>query len=67
MAQEIILNILNNLYQARIPEWVANPFSWELPDPGIELRSPELQAESMLSEPPWKSPREKNLKKYIYI
>ena len=27
MAQEIILNILNNLYQARILEWVANPFS----------------------------------------
>ena len=35
-------------------EWVAIPFSRPrdlLPDPGIELGSPALQADSLLSEP----------------
>ena len=31
------------LLQARILEWVAIPFSRDLPDPGIEPRSPALQ------------------------
>ena len=37
--------------QARIPEWVAIPFSRDLPDPGIEPRSPALKADSLPSEP----------------
>ena len=37
--------------QARILEWVAIPFSGDLPDPGIELRSPALQADSSPYEP----------------
>ena len=33
-------------------EWVAVPFSRDLPNPGIEPRSPTLQADSFLSELP---------------
>jgi len=34
--------------------WSGQPFPspWDLPDPGIELTSPTLQADSLLSEPP---------------
>ena len=35
---------------ARIPEWVAIPFSRDLPDSGIESRSPTLQVDSLPSE-----------------
>ena len=31
------------------------PSSGDLPNPGFELRSPELQADSLLSEPPGKT------------
>ena len=31
-------------------EWVAYPFSRDLPDPGIELESPALQADSLATE-----------------
>ena len=46
------------ILQARIPEWVIISF-WsrlpgDLPDPGIKLWSPALQADSLLSEPPRK-------------
>ena len=37
--------------QARILEWIAIPFSRDLPDPGIKSRSPSLQADSLPSEP----------------
>ena len=40
------------ILQARILEWVAIPFSWDLPDPGIEPRFPALQAYSLSSELP---------------
>ena len=40
------------ILQAGILEWVAIPFSWDLPDPGIESESPALWADSLLSEPP---------------
>ena len=43
---------VHGVLQARILEWVAIPFSRDLPDPGIEPRSPALQADSLLSEPP---------------
>ena len=42
------------ILQARILEWVAFPFPGDLSNPGIEPRSPTLQAESLLSEPPGK-------------
>ena len=34
----------------RILEWVADPFTVDLPDPGIELWSPALQADSLPTE-----------------
>ena len=34
----------------RILEWAAYPFSWELPDLGIELGSPALQVASLPAE-----------------
>ena len=36
---------------SRIIEWVAFPFSRDLPNPGIEPRSPTLQAVSLPAEP----------------
>ena len=38
------------MFQARILEWVAIPFSRDLFDPGIEPGSPALQADSLSSE-----------------
>ena len=43
---------LHVILQARVLEWVAISFSGDLPDPGIEPRSPSLQADALLSEPP---------------
>ena len=37
---------VHEILQARILEWVAIPFSRDLPDPGIEPGSPTLQADS---------------------
>ena len=49
---------VHGTFQARILEWVA--FSrgspGDLPDPGMKPRSPALQADSLLSEPPGKPP-----------
>ena len=42
------------ILQARILEWVAMPSSRGFPDPGMEPRSPTLQADCLLSEPPGK-------------
>ena len=39
------------MLQARILEWIAIPFSGDLPNPGIEPRSPALQADSLPAEP----------------
>ena len=39
------------IFQARILEWVAIPFSGDLPNPGIEPKFPALQADSLPSEP----------------
>ena len=41
-----------NSLQARILEWVAIPFASGSSQPGIEPRSPALQADSIPSEPP---------------
>ena len=43
---------VHGILQARILEWVAISFSRDLPDPGIEPRSPALQADALISEPP---------------
>ena len=45
---------VHGILQARILEWVAFPFSRDLPNPGIEPRSPTLQADSLPAELPGK-------------
>ena len=52
---------VHGILQARILEWVAIVLSRDLPDPGIELGSPALQADSLLSEPPGKPNRKLKL------
>ena len=42
---------LHKILQARILEWVVFPFSGDLPNPGIESRSPAFQADALTSEP----------------
>ena len=44
--------IVHGILQARILEWWLFPSPGDLPNPGIELRSPEFQANSLPSEPP---------------
>ena len=39
------------ILQARILEWVAVPSPGDLPNPGIEPKSPALQADSLPAEP----------------
>ena len=46
--------IVYEILQARIWEWVAVPSPVDLPNPGIEPRSPALQVDSLLSKPPGK-------------
>ena len=41
---------VHEILQARILEWVAIPSLGDLSDPGIEPRSPVLQADSLLTE-----------------
>ena len=43
------------ILQARILEWVAIRFSRGFPSPGIQHRSPALQADSLPSKPPGKA------------
>ena len=45
---------VHGIFQARALEWVAIPFSRDLPDPGIEPKSPALLADTLPSEPPGK-------------
>ena len=42
---------VDGILQLRVLEWVSFPSPGDLPDPGMELRSPALQADSLLSEP----------------
>ena len=42
---------VHGILQARILEWVAFPFSRDLPNPGIKSRSPSLQMNSSPAEP----------------
>ena len=48
------LYIVHGILQVRILEWVAFPFSGDLPNPGIEPRSPALQVDSLPAQPPGK-------------
>ena len=43
---------VHGILQARTLEWVAIPSPGDLPNLGIELRSPALQADSLPAEPP---------------
>ena len=45
---------IHGILQARIPEWGAIPSPGDLPDPGIESRSPTLQANVLTSALPGK-------------
>jgi len=42
---------VHGILQGRILEWVGFPFSRGSPNPGIEPRSPALQADSLPAEP----------------
>ena len=47
---------VHGILQARILEWVVFPSPGDLPNPGIEPRSPALGADSLPAEPqekPW--------------
>ena len=41
---------VHRILQAKILEWVTFPFSRDLSNPGIEPRSPALQADSLTAE-----------------
>ena len=45
---------VHGILQARRLEWVAFPSPGDLPKPGIKLRSPALQADSLPTELPGK-------------
>ena len=45
---------VHGILQAGILEWVAVSFCRDLPDSGVESRSPAVQADSLPSEPPGK-------------
>ena len=45
---------VHGFLQARMLEWVAFPFSRDLPNPGVKHRSPTLQADSLPADPPGK-------------
>ena len=45
---------VHGIFQVRILEWVGVPFSRDLPNPGVEARSPTLQADFLLRESPGK-------------
>ena len=49
---------VHGILQARIPEWVALPFSGDLPDPGIEpmsLASPVLAGGFFTTSTTWEA------------
>ena len=50
--------IVHGILKARILEWVAVPSPGDLPNSGIKLRYPGLQADSSPSEPQQKPNRE---------
>ena len=45
------MDCIHGILQARILEWIAFPFSRDLPNAGIKPRSPALRADSLPTEP----------------
>ena len=43
---------VHGILQARILKWVASPFSRDLPNPGVEPRSPALEVDSLPAKTP---------------
>ena len=61
---------VHGILQASMLEWVAIAFSRGSSNPGIELRSPSLQADSLPSEPPGKpldQPTKKKKKNWVTV
>ena len=56
---------VHGILQARILEWVAFPFSGDLPNPGFEPRSPTVQADFLPAEPQGKSLKTEHTLKYL--
>ena len=50
MDYSLLGSSVHGILQARILEWLPFLSPGDLPDPGIEPRSPTLQADSLLSE-----------------
>ena len=50
----------HGIFQARVLEWVPIFFSRDVPDPGIQVGSPTLQADALPSEPTRKPENPKN-------
>ena len=46
---------VHGIFQARVLAWLPFPSPGDLPDPGIKPRSPALPADSLLTEPIWRS------------
>ena len=42
---------VHGILQARVLDWIASPSLGDLPNPGIEPKSPTLQADSLPNEP----------------
>ena len=57
---------VHGILQARIMEWEPFPSPGDLPNLGSEPRSPALQADSLLSEPPGKPKEPKGMKNTIF-
>ena len=55
----------HGILQAQILEWVAISFSRDLPNPGIEPKSPALQADYLPSKPPGRSTPRMDSKSYL--
>ena len=47
---------VHGIFQAKVLEWVAIAFPEDLPNPGTELGSPALRADTLPPEPPGKDP-----------
>ena len=56
----------HGILQARILEWAAVPSSRDLPNPGIEPRSPALQVDSLQSEPQGKPIKVNIVRNFLY-
>ena len=48
---------IHGILQARILQWLSFLSPGDLPNPGVEPRSPALQADALTSEPPGKLPK----------